>query len=316
MADINNAEEMADALEQHVDYRVLRRLKIKTQYGLAEGQPTQYGLILDTETTGLDLKEDQVIELAMLMFEYDPVSGKAGQIRHVFSELEQPVMPMPVSATAIHGITSAMLSGKKFNDAEVNRLLAQAHLVIAHNAQFDRPMIEKRFPQFALLPWACSLKDIVWRDHGFISGALEVLGMSCGFFYDAHRAEMDCRAVLEVLQQTDQSGHFFLKHLIDKAQEPAYRIWALDAPFAHKDLLKNAGYKWHADNPKAWGKAVSRADCAQEISWLYRDVYNRRAKKIRVDEIDPTGRFTDRITHMHEVECCDGEQAGRRIALL
>jgi DNA polymerase-3 subunit epsilon len=308
MADSDNAEAMACALEQHSDYRVLRRLKIKTQYGLDENRPAQYGLILDTETTGLDLKEDQVVELAMLMFEYDPVTGKAGRICEIFSELEQPRSPIPASATAIHGITNDMVSGKKFNDAEVSRLLTQASLVIAHNAEFDRPMVEKRFAQFAQIPWACSLKDIAWRDHGFVSGALEILGIGCGFFYDAHRAEMDCRAVLEVLQQTDKAGNFFLRLLIEKAQKPEYRIWALDAPFSNKDVLKSAGYKWRADNPKAWGKAVSKTDFSQEISWLYQDVYNHRTKKIRIDEIDPTGRFTDRITKIHEVECCDGEQ--------
>lgn len=261
MADSNNEEEMACALEQHSDYRVLRRLKIKTQHGLEEKQSAPYGLILDTETTGLDIGKDEVIELAMLMFEYDPVSGKAGRICEIFSEFEQPDSPIPVSATAIHGITNEMVSGKKFNDAEVRRLITQASLVIAHNAEFDRPMIEKRFAQFSQIPWACSLKDIIWRDHGFISGALEILGIGCGFFYDAHRAEMGCRAVLEVLGKSDKTGNFFLKHLIEKAQKPEYRIghWMRHLPIKICSKIRaiNGGLRIRKPGGKQYQRQIS-----------------------------------------------------------
>lgn len=89
---------------------------------------------------------------------------------------------------------------KRINDAEVESLLADVSLVIAHNAGFDRVFVESRFPIFATKAWACSFKQIPWSEEGISSGKLEFLAYNCGFHFTGHRASTDCHALLEVLQ--------------------------------------------------------------------------------------------------------------------
>ena len=68
-------EAMAQALAQHPDFRVLRRLVPRSDYGAVNGQATRRVIVLDTETTGLDSKSESIIELAMLSVLVDAVSG-------------------------------------------------------------------------------------------------------------------------------------------------------------------------------------------------------------------------------------------------
>lgn len=48
------------------------------------------GAVLDTETTGMDLAADQVIELALVAFEYDEGTGAIGRVLGTYSGLEDP----------------------------------------------------------------------------------------------------------------------------------------------------------------------------------------------------------------------------------
>ena len=93
-------EDMAMALDQHPDYKVLRRLVPRQVFHpTAPGQVLQRGIVLDTETTGLSVDADQVIELGMIVFEFDPVQGTIHRVREVFDELEDPGRPIPPETT-------------------------------------------------------------------------------------------------------------------------------------------------------------------------------------------------------------------------
>jgi len=52
--------------------------------------------------------------------------------------------------------------------------------------------VNPRIPGFAQLPWGCSFADIDWKKEGHGSSKLEYLAMEKGWFYEAHRAEVDC----------------------------------------------------------------------------------------------------------------------------
>jgi len=65
-------------------------------------------------------------------------------------------------------------------------------LVVAHNAKFDRMFMEKRFPIFETLPWACSFAQVDWPGEGVGSAKLEYIAYQYGLFYGAHRADVDC----------------------------------------------------------------------------------------------------------------------------
>jgi DNA polymerase-3 subunit epsilon len=300
MQDNQDVELLARQLEAHPDFRVIRRLPIKDAYHAPEGKALLKGIILDTETTGLDLKSDRVIELAMILFEYDPDSGRAYRILEVFGELENPGTPIPPRSSAVHGITDEMVQGKVFDDQEVARVASDVAIVIAHNARFDRPMIEKRYPLFENLPWACSFQEVAWKDEGFVSGGLESLSLQSGFFYDAHRAEMDCRALLELLQRTGEDNAPFLKRLIRRSGEKDIRFWPLESPFESKDIQKARGYRWDSDR-RAWNSAVAQADLPQEVAWLRDNVYEKRPFSLELEKTDAFNRFSARRGETEQV---------------
>jgi len=58
-----NLAAMAEALSRSADYRVLRRLVPRTLSALTVGRETRIGILLDTETTGLDHRKDVLQEM-------------------------------------------------------------------------------------------------------------------------------------------------------------------------------------------------------------------------------------------------------------
>jgi len=195
------AETLAVALEAHPDYRVLRRLDVAREWPALRGSDVSQAVVLDTETTGLDSSTDKIIELALVKFEYSRSSGEVGRVLGVYDGLEDPGVPIPPESTAVHGITDAMVEGQRLDESAIEALLDGVGLVIAHNAGFDRPFVERRLPGFASLAWGCSLREVPWESVGIGSAKLEYIAYRYGFFFDAHRAEIDCRALLEVLRR-------------------------------------------------------------------------------------------------------------------
>jgi DNA polymerase III subunit epsilon len=91
------------------------------------------GVLLDVETTGLDQRKDEVIELGMIKFDYLPDGHIAG-LRDVFSSFNEPSDPIPPEVTALTGITNDMAAGHRIDDAAVSSFADDAVIIIAHNA--------------------------------------------------------------------------------------------------------------------------------------------------------------------------------------
>lgn len=208
----------AERLDAHPDYRVLRRLVPRLDFGpptvlptatAAEGAGAPGGdapddrwrtlLVLDTETTGLEAGRDRVIELALLRVTVDRTTGQPVGAVQVYDGLEDPGQPLPAAIVDITGLTDEQLRGQRLDDDRVAELMRGVDVVVAHNAAFDRPFVERRYPAFAELAWACSWADLNWKALGQGSAKLEALAAAAGWFYDAHRAEADCHALLAVL---------------------------------------------------------------------------------------------------------------------
>jgi DNA polymerase-3 subunit epsilon len=131
-------EVQARQVEAHPDYRVLRRLDTSIEYPALAGPNVARAVILDTETTGMEFGTDKIVELGLVVFEYEKTSGQVGRVVGSFNELEDPGMAIPPAAIAVHGITDEMVAGKRLNEAAIEYLMEGVALVIAHNAGFDR----------------------------------------------------------------------------------------------------------------------------------------------------------------------------------
>ena len=141
-------EEMAKRLEESGDYRVLRKLTIPGAYTEPDGTPTKLGIILDVETTGLNAAADEIIELGMIKFEFS-ADGRIFRVGDRFSGLREPTTPVPPEIVTLTGITPDLVKGHNINPQEVSTFIADAAIVIAHNAGFDRICCERTWPDFA-----------------------------------------------------------------------------------------------------------------------------------------------------------------------
>jgi len=149
-------------LERSDQYRVIRRLQLPDAYHAGFPATARLGVVIDVEATGLDTAQDSIIELGFVAFEYDAASGKIYRILHQYDGFEDPGKPLTDVVRRITGITDEMLQGQQLDDEEIGAWLAKADLVIAHNAAFDRQMVERRLPSASQLNWACTQSDMKW----------------------------------------------------------------------------------------------------------------------------------------------------------
>jgi len=285
-----------DLLEASEEYRVLRRLVPQLSWPLHDGAKTACVLILDTETTGLDARQEKIIELAMLSVRVDCETGLPVGDATVFESFEDPDRPITEETTRLTGITDEMVRGHRIDDAQVAALVAQADLIVAHNAGFDRPFVEARLQLFAQKAWNCSFAGIDWkRTEKVESASLPFLACMKGkFFYDAHRALTDCHALLQVLIAPLSDGRTGLKTLLEGAQSLRYKLSATGSPFESKDKLKARGYRWDGEQKAWWCALKSPEALEEECTWLKAEVYGGRAARVALEVQDSKVQFSGR----------------------
>lgn len=298
MTDHSDPEALARILEATGNYRVLRRYLPIPAYHPPDGARLVTALALDVETTGLNPASDAIIQLALVPFEFAPETGRIYAVHPALTFLEDPGRPIPAEIVALTGITDAEVAGKRIDEEAVTRTVNEAALIIAHNASFDRPFMERRLPLFRDKAWACSQQEIPWRAAGSRSGALEFLMiMRCGMFYGAHRADLDCLALIHLLATPLDSGELPLALLLASARRKSVRVWAEQAPMAAKDALKTRRYRWNPGTdgrPKAWAKELAKEELEAELAWLRDEVYGGTLPRLRQDPLDAKTRYSDR----------------------
>jgi DNA polymerase III subunit epsilon len=147
--------------------------------------------------------------------------------------------------------------------------------------------------------WACSQKEAPWQEMMTGSVKLEWLAYQLGeVFYGAHRALVDAEVLLFILTKTGPNARTILSHVLESSARRTFCVWAENAPFDKKDVLKKEkGYRWSdgssAEKPiKAWYKA-GVIDLAAELAMLGAEVYGRPAQ-VTVDTISGRERYTER----------------------
>lgn len=268
-------EEKARHLEATGDYRILRKLQPRPIVDDPRPGFERRGIILDTETTGLNHRSDEIIEIGMIAFNFND-AGEIGDVTGVYGALQQPTVPIPENITRLTGITDDMVAGQVIDFATLSTLIEPADLIIAHNAGFDRPFCETLSPIFTNKAWACSVAEIDWSARGFEGSKLGYLIGQSGYFHDGHRAVDDCFALLEVLGQTRDASATPFSELYRVSQRSRVRIYAENAPFDMKDHLKARGYRWSDGSdgrPKSWWVELPEEMFGEELHFLRTEIY-------------------------------------------
>jgi len=180
--------------------------------------------VVDTETTGLDPRRHEIIELAIVLFAFDRVGGHVRGVIDEYTGLREPGRSIPKAVQKVHGITQDDVRGRRLDDTRVNALLAQAEFLVSHNAAFDHGFVSRLFPTVVGKPWLCSMNGVAWYRRGHVSRSLASLLRDYGLPQTrAHRALDDARSTLLLLSLPGPRGEPNLSELLRRARTSQLR---------------------------------------------------------------------------------------------
>ena len=155
---------------------------------------------IDLETTGVNLSNDRIVELAIVKIMPDGT-------RIAKRRLVNPQMLIPAATTEIHGITDDMVKDAptfKQMSNEIRQFLENCDLGGYNSNRFDIPMLMEEFLR-AGVEVDLSDRRMIDVQHIFYSMQPRTLSAAYEFFcekelVDAHSAEADINATIEVLE--------------------------------------------------------------------------------------------------------------------
>ncbi len=241
-------------------------------------------VVLDTETTGLEVEENEIIQLSMLKVLYDD-QGIVAITKEFFDQLQDPGRPLEEKITKLTGHSDESLKGQKINLDEAAAFLADVNMIIAHNASFDRKFVEAKFPtlNFDKMDWACSINDVDWEKRANGTKKLELLTHMLGYVYPAHNAKADCTATGFVLSNTFDGDTEVMADIIESTKRRKVMILATGLQFGRQDPLKAAGFKWSPDRSgdagdKCWHITISTPEEAQNAAKAVKEAFGGDVK--------------------------------------
>jgi len=246
---------------------------------------------LDTETTGVNKLNDQIIELAFKVVEFEENSGKIISIKCEYESFNQPSKSIDNKITTLTGINNEMVKNKEIDWSKVDSLLKDVDFIVAHNARFDRAFVDRHSSISPKKIWACSIKDIDWFSKGFSNQKQELLCYWHGFYCDAHRAMNDVDALIQLMIHSHYDKNRPILELIKNAKKIICKILVTNFPYDEqkKDMIKSQGYKWNTKE-KIWYKEIFQKELEFEKNYLSETVYDGQFRG-SYEEINPNEKY-------------------------
>ena len=214
-------------------------------------------LIVDTETTGLDVERHRTIEVAAILYSV-PHRTTLFQLSTLLSANDN-------AAAHINRIPPAVLpevcpkTQQHFIDL-LQHLAHSANYVIAHNAAFDKQWFDgHHLPILNTiagkpLEWLCTLEDFSFPYQTRPRENLVSLALNHGIgVSSAHRALTDCSLIAALFDRMEN-----LEAMIEEAKRPK-ALFQAQVSFKDKDLAKQAGFQWNPER-KEWTRRMLEAD--------------------------------------------------------
>ena len=172
---------------------------------------------VDTETTGLSVCSDRIIEIAIVLAEVDWETGRIIQRLDQYEGLQDPGRRIPADAMAVHGITDAMVKGHRIDVPACSGLLAAADLCLAHNSGFDKGFVAQVVAETHTYTWGCTCRGIPWKKlyPSIHSTALQSLSRYFGSKKGvAHRALGDVETTMNLVSLPGIQGARAFQHYL------------------------------------------------------------------------------------------------------
>ena len=224
--------------------------------------------ILDLETTGLDLTQNQVIEVGAILYsvKHQTVLQQASTLFPVKENPQEHTNKIKSEATQ-----SCLIPSFGGLQLAITNMIEFSDYLVAHNAVFDSSWLGHNMPIFYFdrpLKWLCTYEDFIFPKNNQKTNLITTaLNHGIGVT-KAHRALSDCQLIAELFDRTEDLQGLF-ERAIARSNEPRYVVFA-QVSFEKKDLAKSAGFYWNPDG-KLWTKELRESDLNIESSqWQFK----------------------------------------------
>ncbi len=210
---------------------------------------------LDFETTGVDPRKDDIIEVGAVVWDVDKKKPAA-----IYSDLIPADRPLSDEVMKVTGLTDDDL--RRFGQPQdvvfkkLSNLAGKCQYIVAHNGnKFDKLFLERLLQQQPLpnfnLPWIDTLTDIPYPD-SIVTRKLSYLAAEHGFLnMFNHRAVFDVLTMMKVVSQYD------FNHILKTLNSPMLKIVA-QVTYDEKAKAKDMGFRWDP-NQRVWYMEIRRA---------------------------------------------------------
>lgn len=216
---------------------------------------------IDIESSGLEPKADRIIELGVVLLDWDTKMPMAMLSELVDPKMENEEFKLPEEITALTGITEAALEEfggfEKDVLAKLDAMAATADFYVGHNANvFDRLFLEEAYRRngmtLAEKPWIDTLTDVRFPE--------TIKTRNLNYLAADHQTinPFRHRAVFDVLTMFKVMGFYDLNEIIARAAEPTLYVQAV-VSFDEKEKAKELGFRWFAPD-KIWWRSWKSSD--------------------------------------------------------
>lgn len=203
-------------------------------------------IIIDTETTGLDPSNGQVVEVAAILYNVPSRSIIAQMSTLLYAEDNKASDINKISVEALKSVNAVM---QQTNILALKVMMNQADAVIAHNAQFDHKWL-LTIPDLQEVTqnkkWICTKDDVSWNLRKGAALNLVAICVELNIpIINAHRALSDCSMLLQAIETRADIEEFLDKS--GKGKELYHAV----INFEMRQLAKDEGFIWDNMN-KVW----------------------------------------------------------------
>ena len=216
-------------------------------------------LIIDTETTGLEPNQHQVIELGAVLYSVEHQTTLHQLSTLIFApdnpQERRNCIPSSVLPYVSDSIQTRFL--RMFME-----LVDEADFAVAHNVEFDRQWFNDNplpvlYKDMKPMQWLCTMTDFTFPHQNRFGESLVNLALSHGIgVSSAHRALTDCQLIAALFDRMDD-----LEAMVNHALRPKALYKAL-VSYDDRQLAKDAGFQWNSLESKAWARKMAEEDIA------------------------------------------------------